>query len=611
MNCWQKEEKKLSANSAMPQNNIAILSTSPLQDSLIKEAKESNIEVDVVSFIGTESLDSLEITRTIEDASVQSATVIFTSVNAVKAVADKLKNRIPDWSIYCIGSATRRSVEDCFRQVKIAGSADSALELAKLIIKDSPTNELVFFCGDQRREELPDFLRSHNRKIKLIVVYKTVAIRHKLAKQYQGILFFSPSGVQSFFSDNKADDQTVFFAIGDTTATALKKFTGNLIRIGDKPEKENLFRKMIKHFGYAADTTGGATVQVGSKPTNDNSVLKNDLLLKALKGEKVSRPPVWMMRQAGRYLPDYIKIREKYDFFTRCKTPELAAAITLQPVDQVGVDAAIIFSDILVIPQAMGVEVQLEENKGPILPKTIRTLQDIDALISTGAEESLKYVYDAIALTKKELNGRVPLIGFAGAPWTILCYLVEGKGSKTWDLPRQFAFTHPELAHRLLQKITSITIEYLKCQVKAGADTIQVFDSWSGVLSPEDFKVYAQPYLFQIADALKNDAPVILFPKGSWYALKDVSESSASAMGVDWCISPKLARQLSQDKITLQGNFDPSKLLMPIPEIKKMVKEMIDAFGSQRYIANLGHGITPNVPVDHAKAFVEAVKEYK
>ena len=338
--------------------------------------------------------------------------------------------------------------------------------------------------------------------------------------------------------------------------------------------------------------------------------LKNDLLLRALRREKVERPPVWMMRQAGRYLPDYIKLREKYDFFTRVQTPELATAITLQPVDQVGVDAAIIFSDILVIPQAMGLEVLMEEGRGPSLPKTISTKADIDALNTADAAAHLHYVLDALSLTKKELNGRVPLIGFAGAPWTILCYMVEGKGSKTWDKAKQFAYTQPALAHALLQKITDITIDYLKAQVKAGADTVQVFDSWAGSLSPEDFKTYAQPYLVQIADAVKDSAPVILFPKGTWYALEDLSKTSASGIGIDWTIAPKVARQMTNNSITLQGNFDPARLLAPVPQIKKWVQEMISEFGSQNYIANLGHGITPNVPVDHAKAFVEAVKEW-
>ncbi|RYY61189.1 MAG: uroporphyrinogen decarboxylase, partial [Chitinophagaceae bacterium] len=195
-------------------------------------------------------------------------------------------------------------------------------------------------------------------------------------------------------------------------------------------------------------------------------------------------------------------------------------------------------------------------------------------------------------------------------PWTILCYMVEGKGSKTWDKAKQFAYTQPKLAHALLQKITDITIDYLKAQVKAGADTVQVFDSWAGSLSPEDFKTYAQPYLLQISNAVKDDAPVILFPKGTWYALEDLSKSGASGIGIDWTVSPQKARELTGNRITIQGNFDPAKLLAPIPQIRQWVKEMIDGFGTQRYIANLGHGITPNVPVDHAKAFVEAVKEY-
>jgi uroporphyrinogen decarboxylase len=307
--------------------------------------------------------------------------------------------------------------------------------------------------------------------------------------------------------------------------------------------------------------------------------LKNDLLLKALKGATTERPPVWMMRQAGRYLPDYIKLREKYDFFTRVQTPELACEITLQPIDQVGVDAAIIFSDILVIPQAMGMTVLMEEGKGPVLPETIKTEADINKLLVDNTPERLDYVMKALAMTKTELNGRVPLIGFAGAPWTLLCYMVEGKGSKSF-------------------------------QIQAGADTVQVFDSWSGMLSPDDFKTFAQPYLLQIADAVSNEAPVILFPKGSWYALPELSKSSAAGLGIDWSLTPQMAREMTNNAITLQGNFDPSKLLAPIPEIKKEVRKMIDGFGTQRYIANLGHGILPNVPVDHARAFVESVKEY-
>jgi uroporphyrinogen decarboxylase len=274
------------------------------------------------------------------------------------------------------------------------------------------------------------------------------------------------------------------------------------------------------------------------------------------------------------------------------------------------VDAAIIFSDILVIPQAMGLEVLMEAGNGPSLPKVIRTQQDVDALITEGVEDSLDFVMKALSLTKQTLDGRVPLIGFAGAPWTLLCYMVEGKGSKTWNKAKQFIYTEPALAKQLLQKITDITVTYLKAQVKAGVDTVQVFDSWAGSLSPQDFKQYAQPYLIQIADALKDEIPVILFPKGSWYSLDDLSRSSAKGIGIDWTLDPETARRLSGNRITLQGNFDPAKLLAPIPKIKTWVKEMIDGFGTRHYIANLGHGITPNVPVDHARAFVDAVKEY-
>ena len=215
------------------------------------------------------------------------------------------------------------------------------------------------------------------------------------------------------------------------------------------------------------------------------TTLKNDLLLRALRGEKTERAPVWMMRQAGRYLPDYLKLKDKYSFFERVQRPELAAEITIQPVEQVGVDAAIIFSDILVIPQAMGMEVQMVEHKGPILPDPIRRASDLEKLRVPDVTESLGYVFEALRLTKKTLDGRVPLIGFAGAPWTLLCYMVEGKGSKTFDVAKAFCYTQPETAHLLLQLITDTTIAYLKGQAAAGADVIQIFDSWGGLLGPD------------------------------------------------------------------------------------------------------------------------------
>lgn len=341
------------------------------------------------------------------------------------------------------------------------------------------------------------------------------------------------------------------------------------------------------------------------------SSLKNDLILKTLRGEKTERTPVWMMRQAGRYLPEYMVLRKKYSFFERCQTPELACEITLQPVDIIGVDAAILFSDILVVPQAMGLEVQMVESKGPILPDPIKTSNDLNRIFVPDVNETLGYVFDAIKLIKQELNNRVPLIGFAGAPWTLLCYMVQGKGSKTFDEAKEFCFTQPALAHQLLQMITDTTIAYLKGQVAAGADTVQIFDSWGGLLSPEDFENISLKYIRQIVAALKDEAPVIVFAKGAWHSLDSMAASGAAGLGIDWCIKPQLARQFAGNNITLQGNFDPARLLGPISEIQKEVKKMMNAFGPGNHIANLGHGILPNVPVSHAKAFVDAVKNHQ
>jgi uroporphyrinogen decarboxylase len=339
--------------------------------------------------------------------------------------------------------------------------------------------------------------------------------------------------------------------------------------------------------------------------------MKNDLLLQALKCETVERPPVWMMRQAGRYLPDFMKLKEKYDFFTRCQTPELATEITLMPIDQIGVDAAIIFSDILVVLQAMNIEVEMREGIGPYIPQPINSKAALDQVILPDVVDHLDYVFEAVRMTKKELNERVPLIGFAGAPWTLLCYAVQGQGSKNFHRTKAICFEEPQMAKELLQRITTTTIAYLREKVKAGADVIQLFDSWGGLLSPSDYQEFSWPYLKQIVDALSGSVPVIVFGKGCWFSLQDMSKSGAAALGIDWTCSARNARYLSGGQITLQGNFDPSRLLSPIPEIKTQVKQMINAFGKDRYIVNLGHGILPNIPIDHAKAFVDAVKEYQ
>lgn len=340
-------------------------------------------------------------------------------------------------------------------------------------------------------------------------------------------------------------------------------------------------------------------------------MIKNDLFLKALKGETVNRPPVWMMRQAGRYLPEFQEIKAKYDFFTRCQTPELASEITVQPIRRYGMDAAILFSDILVVPQAMNIEVEMKPGVGPWLPNPIRTQKDLDRVIIPDINESLGYVMEAIKMTKEKLNSEIPLIGFAGSPWTILCYCVQGQGSKNFDIAKELCFTQPQIAHSLLQKITDTTIAYLKEKVKAGVNAVQVFDSWGGMLSPTDYQEFSWQYIQQIIDALKAETPVIAFGKGCWFALDVMAKSGASALGVDWTCSPRNARYLTGGNITLQGNFDPARLFSPPSDIKKMVTQMIDEFGKDKYIVNLGHGILPNIPLENAKAFVDAVKEYK
>ena len=337
----------------------------------------------------------------------------------------------------------------------------------------------------------------------------------------------------------------------------------------------------------------------------------NDLLLKALRGEKVDRPPVWMMRQAGRYLPQYMELKKQYDFFTRVQTPELATAITVQPIDLVGTDAAIIFSDILVVPMAMGMDVLMNEGQGPLLPSVIKDLNDVRQLIVDEAHFHLQYVYDALTMTKEHLHNRVPLIGFAGAPWTLLCYMVEGKGSKTFDKAKMFCYRQPEAAHELLQAITKVTIAYLRAQVRAGADCVQLFDSWGGLLDKEDFSKFSLPYINQIVTAVKEVCPVIVYAKGVWHSLPELQQTGAAALGIDWTNTPQTARQLTANNITLQGNYDPLKLLQPVPKIATDVHQMINEFGAQRYIVNLGHGICPQIPVEHARAFVEAVKTWK
>lgn len=338
--------------------------------------------------------------------------------------------------------------------------------------------------------------------------------------------------------------------------------------------------------------------------------LKNDLILRAARGEKVERTPVWLMRQAGRILPEYRKVREKMGGFKELvETPEFACEVTIQPVDILGVDAAIIFSDILVIPEAMGLPYKMVEAKGPWFENTIKTGKDIERL-KIAQPEDLHYVMDAIKLTKKELNDRVPLIGFAGAPWTIFAYMIEGSGSKTFSQAKKFLYTQPILAHQLLQKITVSTINYLKGQIVAGADMLQLFDSWAGILSPEQYKEFALKYISQICDALP-EVPLTVFAKDAHFILKELGELSCTSVGLDWTMDVEGARKLVGSNKTLQGNMDPCLLYADLSIIKSETEKMLKKFGPHRHIANLGHGLYPDIDKEKVKFFVETVKQFR
>lgn len=338
--------------------------------------------------------------------------------------------------------------------------------------------------------------------------------------------------------------------------------------------------------------------------------LKNDLLLRAARGESVERTPVWLMRQAGRILPEYREVRAKMGGFKELvETPEFACEVTIQPVDILGVDAAIIFSDILVLPEAMGLTYEMVESKGPWFEKTVQSVADIEEL-KVAQGEDLQYVLDAIHLTKRELNGRVPLIGFAGAPWTIFAYMTEGKGSKTFSIAKKKLYTDPPFSHKLLDKITESTINYLKAQIKAGADLIQIFDSWAGILSPEQYREYSLRYIERICNAI-TEVPVTVFAKGAFFARKEMGQLNCNVIGLDWNMDAEESRKLIGEGKTLQGNMDPCLLYADFATIKKETEKMLKKFGPGRHIANLGHGLYPDINPDNVKCFIDTVKNYR
>ncbi|MEM9527913.1 MAG: uroporphyrinogen decarboxylase [Bacteroidota bacterium] len=337
----------------------------------------------------------------------------------------------------------------------------------------------------------------------------------------------------------------------------------------------------------------------------------NDLFLRAANGEQTERPPVWLMRQAGRILPQYRALRAKLSGFKELvSTPQLAAEVTIQPVDELDVDAAIIFSDILVIPEALGLDYNMVEKVGPRFPETIKSLNDVEKLRPAHAAPShLGYVYDALDATKRALKNRVPLIGFAGAPWTIFAYMVEGGGSKTFAKARAMLYRDPALAHALLEKIALATAAYLRGKIHHGADLIQLFDSWAGVLPPAHYQEFSLRYLRLIIDELGGKVPITVFAKDARHALPQIGQLACQVVQLDWIADPKVARTQVPGKV-LQGNLDPVQLYAPHEEIIAATNSMIEAFGPH-HIVNLGHGVYPTTPLDGVKAFVNTVKAYK
>jgi len=336
--------------------------------------------------------------------------------------------------------------------------------------------------------------------------------------------------------------------------------------------------------------------------------------LRAIKGEDVPYTPVWIMRQAGRYLPEFKALRAENEFFRVCRTPELACEITLQPIRRLPLDAAIIFSDILVVPQAMGLEVLMVPGKGPTFPAPLVDPQEIHTrLVMPDVKKELGYVFQALTLTRHRLEGKVPLIGFSGAPWTLMSYMIEGGGSKTFAKSKKWFYQNPKESHTLLDMLSKVIVEYLSLQIQAGAQAVQLFDSWAGELSVDVWAEFGAPYIQRIGKELRSlhpDTPLIVFAKGANHAVAGLSNMDYNVIGLDWTADVEAARKLTREKnICLQGNLDPAILYADPPVIRSQVKRLLEQFGLGLHIANLGHGLHPEHNPEHVKAYIEAVHE--
>jgi uroporphyrinogen decarboxylase len=344
--------------------------------------------------------------------------------------------------------------------------------------------------------------------------------------------------------------------------------------------------------------------------------LANDRLLRALLRQSVDRTPVWIMRQAGRYLPEYRAVRERAgSFLTLCSTPELACEVTLQPLERFPLDAAIVFSDILTVPAAMGMELVFTEGEGPGFPQPLRTAADVDRLTRPDPEVELRYVMDAVRMVRRELGGAVPLIGFAGSPWTLATYMVEGGSSSHYRFVKGMMFAKPALMHRLLAQLADNVCAYLNAQIRAGAQAIMIFDTWGGLLGARDYEPFSLQYMARIVEDLEREmdgrrVPVILFTKGGGAWLEQMAESGCDAVGIDWTADIADARRRVGDRLAIQGNLDPCTLYASPPRIRHEVSEVLAGYGyGPGHVFNLGHGIQPFVDPEHLAVLVDAVHE--
>jgi uroporphyrinogen decarboxylase len=572
--------------------------------------------------------------------------LIFTSANGVEYFMKRLRSRghpkqedltaeLRSKTILAVGEKTREAlrrngvgvtmVPERFTAVNLAREVDPALIHRKLFL---------FIRGNKGADVFTEAFSQLGGSVDSIIVYNTRIPRGEAIDAVRTLLrsgeidiatFTSPSTFENFSELFSQPDFLEFTksltiaAIGPVTGEAIAERGLDVHIEAGESTIESLLAGIEEYFsaasGHRRPPARGRKHNVASTRARQSILKKGErssLLVSACFRRPTGRTPVWIMRQAGRYLPEYRAVRAKVDFLTLCKTPELAAEVTIQPVDIIGVDAAIIFSDILVVPEAMGMELVVEEGKGgPRFPSPIKTPGDIGKLREPDPNVHLKFVMDALALTRKNLKERVPLIGFSGSPWTLAAYMVDGHGAKDFPAIRKMMAEDPGMVHTLLGKLASSVAAYLSAQIEAGAQVVQIFDTWGGILPKEEFLEYSLQYIEQIiAEVRTGGAPVIVFCKDCGHSLEEIADSGCNVVGLDASTDIGNAGRRIGGRVALQGNMKPEMLYESAEAIRAEVRLILEKFGHRPgHVFNLGHGIHPDVPVDHVITFVKAVKE--